>query len=58
MEFEITYIGMDGAEHTESHIGNRESLARLVTFLEERGAHCIFIEPIEETPPANGIAKS
>lgn len=46
MEYEVTYTGMDGREHVETHCGDEASKNRLVTFLEERGAQCISVEPL------------
>lgn len=48
MMFEITYIGMDQREHTETHKGDSASLAKHVTFLEERGAQSINTEEVGE----------
>ena len=43
MEYEITYNGMDCGRHTEFVTGGEEDKNKRVTFLEERGAHCIDI---------------
>lgn len=44
MTYKITYTGMDRRKHTEIHHGNEASKNKLITFLEERGAHCIETE--------------
>ena len=43
MEYEIFYVGMDGLDHMESFEGTNADLQKLITFLEERGAHQIAI---------------
>lgn len=43
----ITYIGMDKLEHVEEE-NTLEEAKKLVTFLEERGAHSIEISKEEE----------
>lgn len=41
MQYTMHYIGLDGVAHAEIYTGNRESLARHIAFLEERGAHSV-----------------
>ncbi len=48
MTYEISYIGMDGISHTETHVGDEASKNRVVTFIEERGTHCISVEDFPE----------
>ena len=48
MTYEISYIGMDGISHTETHVGDEVSKNRVVVFIEERGAHCISVEDFPE----------
>jgi len=47
-QYTLRYTGMDGLPHTEAHAGNHLSLARIIVFLEERGAHCIVAEDENE----------
>lgn len=46
-EYQVTYIGMDQAGHTEIHAGGTESPGKLIVFLEERGAHMIRAEDVK-----------
>lgn len=46
--YEIRYTGMDGVDHTETHVCDLEAKNRLIIFLEERGAHGIRVDEISE----------
>ncbi|MBB4201085.1 hypothetical protein GGD83_004916 [Rhodoblastus sphagnicola] len=48
MEYEISYTGMDGLDHTETHVGDETSKNQRVTFLEEHGAHCIIVDEVSD----------
>ncbi|SNB85049.1 hypothetical protein SAMN06265338_1438 [Rhodoblastus acidophilus] len=48
MTYELNFIGMDGLDHTETHVGDETSKNQLVIFLEERGAHCITVDEVSD----------